>query len=191
MSGAYRENWKRLSNKYPPNSSASAMDAKDILRVEDLAASGVVTVSGVPANGDLLVGLNGTWALLGSGQEGHSLSVSAGQLTWTSGSGGGSGGVGPAGGPINVLVPTAATVTIAGTDYFVAVSGSTTVNLPTAPIDGERHIIKDSTGVAGTAPITVDGNGFPIDNTLTEDLVNNYASMGLIFSASLGRWQIV
>ena len=48
MSGPFKENWKRLSNRFPPNSSASAMDPKDILRVEDaglFGGSGIYTVT--------------------------------------------------------------------------------------------------------------------------------------------------
>jgi hypothetical protein len=56
MSGAFRENWKRLSNRFPPNASASAMDPKDILRVEDAAlfgGSGIYTVTEVNDAGGL------------------------------------------------------------------------------------------------------------------------------------------
>jgi len=54
MSGPFKENWKRLANRFPPNSSASAMDAKDILRVEDAAffgGSGVYRVTEVSGPG--------------------------------------------------------------------------------------------------------------------------------------------
>jgi len=240
MSGPFRENWKRLSNRYPPNDAASAMEAKDILRVEDLAASGAVVTSGNVTEGALLVGTAlGTWDTLPSGQEGEALRVLEGQVQWgPSGSGTGGGGTtltgspgdliyatgvdafgnlpigsngqvltvvagapawaapsggagGSAGGPINVTVETSATTTITNSDYLVAASGSTTVNLPPTPDDGQRHIIKDSTGTAGSSNITVSGNGFLIDDSATASLVNNYEAMTIIFSSVLGRWQLV
>ena len=40
MSGPFKENWKRLSNRYRPNTQPTAMDPKDILRFEDAALIG-------------------------------------------------------------------------------------------------------------------------------------------------------
>lgn len=238
MSGPFRENWKRLSNRFQPNNIASALEAKDILRVEDLAASGVVVTSGNVTEGALLVGTAaGSWAVLPSGTEGEVLKISQGQVTWgtdASGTGGGttltgspgdllyatgvddfgnlsigsngqvltvvagapawaapSGGGGSAGGPVNVTVPTGTPTTITNSDYFVGASGSTTINLPPTPSDGQRHVIKDSLGTAGSSNITVDGNGYLIDDSSTALLVNNYEAMTIIFSSVLGRWQLI
>ncbi|MHA2063188.1 MAG: hypothetical protein ACXABY_02285 [Candidatus Thorarchaeota archaeon] len=237
MSGPFRENWKRLSNKYPPNTSASAMQDKDIVRIEDVstifAASGVVTVSGVtPSNGDLLVGIDGGWSILPSGDEGEILKIFAGSVAWGLDASGivGTFVVGPssatdsaialydgttgqliknssvtidASGNIftsgnliiqSTTVSTAPTTTLNNSIFFVAVSGAgapQTINLPPAPADGQRHIIKDSLGVALTGSITVDGNGFNIDNASSVALVSNYEAMSLIFSSTLGRWQLI
>jgi hypothetical protein len=55
MSGPFKENWKRLSNRFKPNTLPTAMDPKDILRFEDAAAlgtgSGVYTVTEVGGPG--------------------------------------------------------------------------------------------------------------------------------------------
>jgi len=37
MGSEFRENWKRLSNRVPPNTEPTAMGDKDVVRVEDLA----------------------------------------------------------------------------------------------------------------------------------------------------------
>lgn len=37
MAGQFRENWKRMANKYPPLQTPTAMEGKDLVRVEDLA----------------------------------------------------------------------------------------------------------------------------------------------------------
>lgn len=134
MSGPFKENWKRLSNRFRPNTEPTAMDPKDILRFED-------------------AGLFG-------------------------------------GGPITVTVKSSGTVTISNDSYLIVASGATTINMPIAPSDGERHIIKDSLGTAGTTPVTISGNGFLIDGAATAILNNNYQAMEFIFSSVLGRWQI-
>jgi len=78
-------------------------------------------------------------------------------------------------------------------DTFVAVSGAglVTVQLPVAPVDGEKHYIKDAQGLAGTSNITIDGNGFLIDGSSTVSLVNNYESASMVFKASMGSWFLI
>jgi len=306
MSGPFKENWKRLSNRFPPNTTASAMEDKDILRIEDVsiifAASGVVTASGIPTSGDLLVGAPGGWVILPSGSEGEVLKIINGAVAWgpdasgitagfvvgpasatnnaialydgttgkliknsnvtidssgnifTSGNitssgtiiantinvtnltlqnlnltgsvgdilyatgvdafgnlpigsagevltvvGGSPSWAAPSGGatagaPVPVTMATAPSTTILSSDYFVAVSGqgtAQTVFLPASPSDGERKIIKDSQGIAATGSITVDGNGALMDGVSSFSLVNNYEAVSLIFSSTLGQWQLV
>lgn len=47
MGKDFKDNWKRLANKRPPVTIPTAMEDKDILRFEDLAALGFVSGSGV------------------------------------------------------------------------------------------------------------------------------------------------
>lgn len=39
MPGFFKENWKRLANRWPPRNTASATDPKDVVRVEDMDAA--------------------------------------------------------------------------------------------------------------------------------------------------------
>jgi hypothetical protein len=148
--------------------------------VQDLGLTGTV--------GDVLYA-SGTDAFgnLGIGSAGEVLTVVSGLPQWAAPSGGGGG---SAGGPINVLVPTAASVTISDSDYFVGASGSTTVTLPPTPANGQRHVIKDSQGTASVTPVTIDGNGALIDDAATIDLLSNFEALTFVFSSELGRWQL-
>jgi len=126
---------------------------------------------------------------LNVGSAGQVLTVVGGVPAWAAASGGAT-----AGAPVPVTVATTPTTTVINTDYFVAVSGAgspQTINLTASPTDGERKIIKDSLGIAATGSITVDGNGSLIDNVSSVSLVNNFESLSLIFSATLGQWQLV
>lgn len=149
------------------------------------------TISSLPltgAVGDILyaTGID-EFGNLGIGSTGEVLTVLAGVPVWAAASGGG----GATGGPVQVTLESSATVTITDSDYLVATSGTTTVNLPPTPADGQRHIIKDSLGVASTTPITIDGNGHPIDDAATASLVNNYQALKIIYVNALGQWQLV
>lgn len=153
----------------------------------------LVIVGGVPTwSAQTLVGVAGdilyatgvnAFGNLALGSPDDVLTVVGGAPQWAAASGG-------AGGPIIVAPATGITTTITDTDYFVVVSGSTTINLPPAPSEGQRHIVKDSTGSASTTPVVVDGNGALIDDSATYSLVNNFESATFIFSSMLGRWQL-
>lgn len=74
--------------------------------------------------------------------------------------------------------------------YFNAITSATTgVVLPPSPVTGQRHIIKDIDGVAGTSPITVDGNGNTIDSLSTLVLSSDFESATLIFGPT--EWNII
>lgn len=84
---------------------------------------------------------------------------------------------------------TGITVTIGNSYYNPISSGTTTVNLPAVPATGVTYVIKDVDGVAGTTPITVDGNGNTIDGASTQQLATNYGSFTLIFGNV--EWNII
>lgn len=201
MSGPFKENWKRLSNRFPPNSTPSALEDKDILRVEDLAgliASGDLgvgihgllsaehsgTIPSAAVSGGTIVAVSGLWTQRTGGAEGTVMTIVGGVPDWAAAGGG-------AGGVVNTTLATSTTTTLGDSDYFVAVSGATTVNLPPTPSDGQRHIIKDSEGGASSVNITIAGNGALIDDAATSLLVNNYQAASLVFAAGLGRWQLI
>ncbi len=75
-------------------------------------------------------------------------------------------------------------------NIFNAITAATTgVILPTSPILGQQHIIKDIDGVAGTSPITVNGNGNTIDGSTTLVLSSDYEASTLIFGPT--EWNII
>lgn len=84
---------------------------------------------------------------------------------------------------------TAPTTTITNTYLNAITSATTGVFLPPTPITGQEHIIKDIDGVAGTTPITIDGNGNTIDSLPSVQLVNNFEAMRLIFGPT--EWNII
>jgi len=147
--------------------------------VQDLGLTGTV--------GDILYA-SGTDAFgnLGIGSDGEILTVVGGLPAWAVASGGAG-----AGGVVPTTLETTATITITDSDFLVALSGTTTVNLPATPSDGQRHIIKDSLGTAGSVNITINGNGSPIDNISSTSLINNYEAKTVIYMGALGQWQLV
>jgi hypothetical protein len=120
-------------------------------------------------------------ATLPSGAEGTHLSITGGALAWTA----------PPSTIGDVLIVTAATGTPVNTDEFVMVSGVglVTVQLPASPQVGQVHHVKDRQGIAASSGITVDGNGNLIDGAATQSLVNNYASMMVVFDGA--QWNVL
>jgi hypothetical protein len=63
-----------------------------------------------------------------------------------------------------------------------------TVYLPTFPQDGARMAIIDPYERLAAAPVTVDGNGRPIENAASVVLNTNGASSGWFYRADLAEW---
>ena len=85
---------------------------------------------------------------------------------------------------------TAGNVVVASTEYYIGIANTTpaatTVTLPAAPVDNERHVIKDVNGVAQTYNITVLGNGNNIDGASQYVMNTNYEALSLFFTN--GAW---
>jgi len=94
-----------------------------------------------------------------------------------------------------LLVSTVASGTgptfIVTNQFFNAVTNSVTnVILPSGAVLGQRHVVKDISGTAGSANITVTpSGGFTIDGLVTTDLVNNYEAIEFIFGPT--EWNII
>ena len=72
---------------------------------------------------------------------------------------------------------------------FCNCTSPSTQTLPAAPYNGERHMIKDMAGNAGTYNITVSGNGNYIDGALTQIISFNYGAITVEWNGS--NWSIV
>jgi hypothetical protein len=75
-----------------------------------------------------------------------------------------------------------------GTNGLVLVdttAGPLTVTLPPAPALGQTLTIKDSTGTAGSNPITVAGGGFTIEGALNLVIAANYGWVQLAFAGTM------
>ncbi|WP_149867177.1 hypothetical protein [Solirubrum puertoriconensis] len=64
----------------------------------------------------------------------------------------------------------------------VFASAGTIIKLPVAAQNGEQHTVKDYTGLAETAPITIDGNGKLIDGAEKFKVNSNYGSATFTFN---------
>ncbi len=78
MGGQFRENWKRLTNQFTPKNIPTAMDEKDVLRVEDV--NGLANLT--PSDGTLLVGSGTSWVTLPLGANGLVLKSVGGTAQW-------------------------------------------------------------------------------------------------------------
>jgi hypothetical protein len=92
-------------------------------------------------------------------------------------------------GIVPVTEVTTATYTAVAGDYFLCVLtiAPTTITLPTG-ILGTIYIIKDCSGNAANAPITVQGTGQTVDNS-TATVNTPFGSITVIFNGS--NWSIV
>ena len=74
------------------------------------------------------------------------------------------------------------------TDYFISVDSSVarTITLPNAPTTGKSYVIKDRTGNAAAANISVTtvGGAVLIDGLATQTMLDNYESMEVIFNGT-------
>lgn len=75
------------------------------------------------------------------------------------------------------------------TNLFVTSSSSG--NLPAGISDGRIITITDASGVAGSTPIRVGGNGALIDGAVEIVLANNYESVTLMYNGSTGGWHTI
>ena len=62
--------------------------------------------------------------------------------------------------------------------------------MPTGVAVGQTHIVKDIDGIAGTSPITINGNGNTIDGQSTFQLASDWEAIILIFGPKL-EWNII
>ena len=82
--------------------------------------------------------------------------------------------------------------TILSSDYVVSVgtlSTPITLNLPSAPTNGDTYIIKDANGSAATNNITINGNGHNLDGFATFVLTTNYENITVIYNGS--TWMVM
>jgi len=78
-----------------------------------------------------------------------------------------------------------------GMDSYVGVDTSVarTVKLPVLPIPGQTVTITDETGGAGTANITIDGNGKNIDGTATKAITTAWGGLTVLYTGTL--WKVI
>lgn len=85
------------------------------------------------------------------------------------------------------VVVTSSAYTTTSNQTVIAES-NITITLNDSPSDNERVTAKRATA-AGT--VTVDGNGKNIDGTATADLLSNYETITVIYSATNDEWLII
>jgi len=74
---------------------------------------------------------------------------------------------------------------IADAEYFVLVaSGLSSIVLPSSPVVGQVHVVKDAGGLAGSSTITVLGSGANIDGVASFSLINNYAANAFMWNGT-------
>jgi len=79
---------------------------------------------------------------------------------------------------------------ITDTQYMVfANTGADQIVLPSSPVVGQTHIVKDISGAAGTNNVTVLASGSTIDGGASAPLVNDYESLGFIWSGT--AWSVI
>lgn len=93
-----------------------------------------------------------------------------------------------------VWVASAFPYTISATQSYIVAQNNTgapvQINLPAAPSDGEKHVIKDGLGNANAHNITISGNGKNIDGAASVLMSVNYEALTFIYSATAGSWGI-
>lgn len=99
--------------------------------------------------------------------------------------------------PLNGVVPISPLVTVSGTtiqksQLYIPIDNTTgaafSINLPSGPVSGETHTIKDWLGNAGTYNISIQGNGDPVDGLSAYALNFNYQSVSMTFA--FGKWGV-
>lgn len=98
---------------------------------------------------------------------------------------------------LNQVVVVAPLVTASGTtilknETFIPIDNTTgssfAISLPSSPVNGEQHTIKDWAGTAGANNITVSGNGNNIDGSGNYVLQYSYQAINVIFA--WGKWGV-
>lgn len=64
-----------------------------------------------------------------------------------------------------------------------------TIILPLNPVSGQTLSIKDNTGLAGSNPITIQGNGKMIDSQADYTIQFNWGFVGLIYNGT--QWNVI
>ena len=97
--------------------------------------------------------------------------------------------------PVNLPNNFQNTVTAPPSNYVVLDSigivfatPGTTVKLPALAVNGQQHTVKDHTGIASTASITVSGNGHLIDGFATFVLNTDFAAV--TFTYNDAKWLV-
>jgi uncharacterized delta-60 repeat protein len=90
-------------------------------------------------------------------------------------------------------VVTGSTTLTTGTTYLILVNhtGSITLDLPSAPFDGQAFKIKDASGNASTHNITIDGGSIYIQDALTSLINSNYGALEIVYDLSLDKWYAI
>lgn len=68
---------------------------------------------------------------------------------------------------------------------------SPTINLPPSPHPGETHYIRDASGVAGTVPITVNGNGNTIEGLASVSMSISLGTIKVVWDSGRNTWSTV
>lgn len=72
---------------------------------------------------------------------------------------------------------------------FADTTGARAITLPTAPLAGQTHTVKDRTGTANANNITISGNGSNINGAATNVINTSYGFRKLTYSGTI--WAIV
>lgn len=87
--------------------------------------------------------------------------------------------------PVNIVGGTS--YNVINTDYFVGATGGSTVTLPSSPVSGQTHIIKDISGSAGGSGnnITINGSGgLKIDGSTSKNINIDYQSLTVVYNGT-------
>lgn len=92
---------------------------------------------------------------------------------------------------INVVDPGAYPYSATPQDGMIRVdtNSARTINIEASPVRGQKHIIKDTVGLAGTNNITVTPSGKNIDGSASYVINVNYGSITIIFNNN--EWSVV
>jgi hypothetical protein len=80
---------------------------------------------------------------------------------------------------------------VAGTDYMLAVTTSSTPQtetLPANPSNGDTYAVKDASGNAATNNITINGNGNNIEGSGSVTISTNWGNAAFTYSSAFGLW---
>lgn len=87
------------------------------------------------------------------------------------------------------IIATSETYNVKTTDGYVGCSGSTIINLPSSPLDGQEVIISDMIGDAYVNEIRINGNGKNIVDDTYSTVSTNFGSMTLLYNGFF--WSVI